>query len=613
MTASDVLLKLRDDAEKQLALLALRDDCHVEADSILHELQVRQIELEMQNEALRQAHTALSVSHDRYTSLYNFAPVGYLSLCDAGLISEVNFTGLALLGADRRQVMKRRFSNFVASAERDRFERFFCRALAQDGGQTLELHLLGKEGKFLDVLLSGQRHRASATTWMLSLAISDLAEQKQAESGQRAAHSLALTATERERFIKSITDALPGMVGYWDRDLRCRFANRAYVEWFGKSPEALSGAHMKDVLGEGLFTLNEPYIRGVLDGTPQNFERSLTKADGSIGHVWSNYIPDVDPAGGVTGFFVLVSDVTPLKHAEAGLRLADSVYQHAAEGIFVTDADGTIRSVNPAFTEITGYSAHEAIGQTPRILKSHHHDREFHVAMWREIVATGEWKGEVWNRRKCGEVFLEWQTISRIDGSDGEPCRYIALFHDITDAWRKDERVRHLAFHDALTDLPNRALLTERLERKILMASREPLGLAVMFLDLDGFKLVNDTLGHAVGDALLKAVAQEMQSLLRQTDTVARLGGDEFAIVLANPSSRNEVAEIALRIVRTLNAPMQLGDNTVRVGASLGVALFPGDGATPAELIRNADAAMYAAKNAGKNCYRFFDATLAGK
>jgi diguanylate cyclase (GGDEF)-like protein/PAS domain S-box-containing protein len=424
------------------------------------------------------------------------------------------------------------------------------------------------------------------------------------------AEASARAAASNEHFIKSITDAMPGMVGYWDRSMRCRFANQAYQVWFGKTPEQLIGHTLMELLGPELFALNLPYIHAVLTGVPQMYERALTKADGCLAHTWANYIPDLDAEGKVVGFFVLVTDVTPIKEAEAGLRLAASVFQNTTEGIFITDDRGRILSVNPSFSEITGFSAQEAIGQTPRLLKSNHHDQEFHAGVWQEIINHGEWKGELWNRRKSGELYLEWQTITKISGVEGDPVRYVSLFHDITDDWRKDEALRFLAFHDALTGLPNRSLLQERLERHIVMTEREPRALALMFLDLDGFKTVNDSLGHEVGDDLLKTVALQLQNLVRHIDTVARLGGDEFVIMLDNPSSRDEVQQIALRILETLHQPMEVSGKSVQIGASIGIAMTPEDGASPAELINSADVAMYAAKLGGKNNYRFFDHSM---
>lgn len=425
------------------------------------------------------------------------------------------------------------------------------------------------------------------------------------------AESAALASARNEQFIRSIADAAPNMIGYWDRDVRCRFANQAYLAWFGKHPQDLIGTTMRDLVGEQLYALNEPHIRGVLAGEPQHFQRTLAKTAGGVGYILGNYIPDIDASGAVNGFFTLASDVTALKEAQAQLELAASVYANTVEGITVTDADGVILSVNPAFVEITGYSAAEAVGQTPRLLKSNRHDRAFYVAMWESITTSGRWKGDIWNRRKNGDIFLERITIAMIRNADGTPARYVSVFSDITELWRKDESLRHLAFHDALTDLPNRFLLMERLSQQIAFAQRERFGLAVLFLDLDGFKSVNDQFGHEVGDELLRVVAQRLLALVRQSDTVARLGGDEFVIALNNPANQDEVALIARHVVDSLAEPIQLQGNMIQVGCSIGIAMFPADGQAPADLIRKADAAMYGAKAAGKNTWRFFDSTMA--
>jgi diguanylate cyclase (GGDEF)-like protein/PAS domain S-box-containing protein len=407
-----------------------------------------------------------------------------------------------------------------------------------------------------------------------------------------------------ESFIKTIADSLPGMVGYWDKDLRCRFANRSYLDWFGKPPEAIIGNSMQDLLGEALFSRNEPYIRAALKGERQQFERTLSKADGTVGQTLADYIPDIRNDGSVAGFFVLVSDVTRIKQAESNLKMAASVFDQTLEGIVVTDADQVVLSVNPAFTTITGYSPEEIIGKTPRILKSNRHDAAFYAAMWRDLDAHSHWQGEIWNRRKGGEVYLEWMSITKFHESSDGPVRYFSVFHDITDLRKADERIRHLAFHDALTNLPNRSLLMNRMDQQIARAEREQLLLAVLFLDLDGFKAVNDNLGHDVGDDLLKEVAQKILAQVRQTDTVARLGGDEFLILLDNPGNEAEVTHIATRILAVINEPMEFRCRTAKVGASMGIAMFPRDGRTSADLIKLADTAMYAAKKAGKNVYR---------
>ena len=530
-----------------------------------------------------------------------------LTIDETGIVQKYNnaaerifgFTAAEVVGNNVRMLMPSPYTEehdgYLASYLRERTPRVI--------GIGRKVRGRRKNGEIFPMRLAVTEVRIKAGSQFIGL-VSDISEE---EAARAQAEAAARAVAKSESFLRTITDAMPGLVAYWDVDLRCRFANKPYLEWFGKRPEAIIGTTMQELMGERLFALNEPYVRGVLRGEPQRFERTLNKADGRIGYTLANYIPDLDTTGAVVGFFVLVSDVTPLKEAEVELKLAASVFQHTIEGIFVTDGDGIILSVNPAFTAITGYAAAEAIGQTPRILKSDRHDQAFHAAVWHDVVANGLWQGEIWNRRKNGEVFLEWETITRIPTQDGEPVRYISVFNDITELWRKDEYIRHMAFHDALTDLPNRALLMERLGRQIAVAAREQRILAVMFLDLDRFKFVNDNLGHDVGDDVLKTVAQRLLALVRQVDTVARLGGDEFVVLLENPAGRDQVALIAKRIVTAINEPMEFRGKVAQVGTSIGVAVYPDDGSTGADLIKNADAAMYAAKAAGKNTHRFFD------
>jgi len=416
---------------------------------------------------------------------------------------------------------------------------------------------------------------------------------------------LSDAAAESARFVRAVTDALPAMVAYWDSDLRCRFANSRYKEWFGKSADVVVGMHMRELLGEKLFALNEVYIRGALAGQTQNFERTLTKADGSIGHTWANYLPDHKPDGAVAGFFVLVSDVTPLKEAQVKSRLAASVIANTAEAIVVADANGTVESVNPAYTTITGFREDEVLGTKQHVFAVNGAASVSTEALQRCLDTEGHWQGEVWNRRKSGESFLEWKSINKIVDASGRVEHYVSVFSDITDFWRRDEEIRRLAFHDALTDLPNRALLTERLTQLLAMAQREKRNLAVLFMDLDGFKHVNDTLGHEVGDRVLIAAAKHLQALVRAADTVARVGGDEFVVVLDNPQDTDEVALIATRIIDQVNEPLMINGKAVQVGTSIGIAIHPTAGRTVDELVRSADAAMYAAKKAGKNAFRF--------
>jgi diguanylate cyclase (GGDEF)-like protein/PAS domain S-box-containing protein len=298
-----------------------------------------------------------------------------------------------------------------------------------------------------------------------------------------------------------------------------------------------------------------------------------------------------------------------LMRAMADQQLAASVFHNTIEGIVITDVRARILSVNPAFTEITGYTAQEAVGQTPRLLKSNRHDDAFYREMWQTIDQVGEWKGKIWNRRKGGEVFLESQTIRRLKGEDGV-IRFVAVFNDITEQWRKDQRIEHLAFHDSLTGLANRSLLGDRLRYAIALSERSGAPLAVLMMDLDRFKNINDSFGHDQGDELLRVVATRLQVVARETDTVARLGGDEFVILLQSPGRPEDVASIAARVIDSIAMPIELGGLALRVGASLGIAMYPADGLDAASLLKNADTAMYESKANGKGTYRFFSTAM---
>ncbi|MFT5588989.1 MAG: diguanylate cyclase (GGDEF)-like protein/PAS domain S-box-containing protein [Bradyrhizobium sp.] len=417
------------------------------------------------------------------------------------------------------------------------------------------------------------------------------------------------------RFVRTITDAMPGAVAYFDRDLRCQFANKGYQDWYGKSSVSLQGMTLMSLLGEALFAINETHIQAALAGESQQFERFLTKLDGSVGHILANYIPDIDPAGNVLGFIIVVTDIKAFKMAEGELKMTANVFACTSEAIMITDSKENILSVNPAFTRITGYNAEEVVGQTLHLLRSEHHSEEFHTAMWQQVNDSGMWQGETWSRKKTGAAYLKWKTITKIAGALASEDRYVAVFRDITETWKAQESIKHQAFHDALTKLPNRSLLMERINRQIVFAERAAHSMTIMFLDLDRFKAVNDRLGHAAGDDLLVIVAEKLQGLLRETDTVARLGGDEFVILLDHPASRTEVEGIASRIIAVVKEPVVIEGTAVHIGTSVGIAVYPADGTSAEQLIKCADLAMYAAKCAGRNVFRFFtdNQTVAGK
>lgn len=296
-----------------------------------------------------------------------------------------------------------------------------------------------------------------------------------------------------------------------------------------------------------------------------------------------------------------------LRHdRDASERLALTVFNYAREGIMITSAQGIILEVNASFTRITGYSREEVVGKSPSLLGSGHHTAEFYEEFWVTLFEAGHWEGEIWNRRKNGEVFVENLTVSAVRDAGGEITQFVALFTDITEQKEQQTQLEHLAHFDALTGLPNRVLFHYRLNQSAAYAERHTTRIAVAYLDLDGFKPVNDTHGHAAGDVVLQEVSRRMQACLRDEDTLARLGGDEFALVLESVKVPDHLGGLLERLLKAVSEPVDWEGHKLQVTVSIGVSFFPQQPAIEvAELLRQADEAMYAAKQAGKNGYVF--------
>jgi diguanylate cyclase (GGDEF)-like protein/PAS domain S-box-containing protein len=304
---------------------------------------------------------------------------------------------------------------------------------------------------------------------------------------------------------------------------------------------------------------------------------------------------------------VIAERTHDLSEAEKEQLIAAAVFSNAAEAVMVTDRNNKILRVNPAFIATTGYTPAEVIGSDPGILKSGRHDAEFFKEMWRHLDKLGRWEGEIWNKRKNGEIFVAWLAITTISGVAGEG-RHVATFIDITRRKEAEEIVLHRANFDTLTELPNRGLFDDRLVSILAMARRNHRNFALMYIDLDWFKEVNDRLGHAAGDNLLAEAAKRMEKCVRDADTVARLGGDEFALILSDLNDPGEAEEVAHRINRSLAEAFELPEGTVEVSGSIGIAIFPQDGSDELLLKKAADKALYAAKAAGRNVYKFASA-----
>ncbi|MCL2644840.1 MAG: EAL domain-containing protein, partial [Betaproteobacteria bacterium] len=302
--------------------------------------------------------------------------------------------------------------------------------------------------------------------------------------------------------------------------------------------------------------------------------------------------------------------IDELHHAQANLKLYATLFNSAVEGMVITDANARVLVANPAFTAITGYNVEEIRSRTPSLLSSGRHAKSFYNEMWRTLGQHGKWQGEIWNRRKNGEMFPEWLSITAVHDGEDNVTHYIGVFSDITERKKNEAHIQHLSLHDPLTNLPNRLLMQERLNEALSQSRRIDSHTAVLFVNLDRFRNINDTLGNELGDALLQQVAHRSQALLRDTDTVSRLGSDEFVFILPDIDQPQDAASIARKLLTNIGRPYQLGGHDITITASIGIAISETDGITTAELLRNADAAMSRAKEDGRNNFRFYSTDM---
>jgi len=324
---------------------------------------------------------------------------------------------------------------------------------------------------------------------------------------------------------------------------------------------------------------------------------------------WLNLISIRDDLEQPLHYIAILSDMTEQKKQEESLLLAHKVIENTFEGVMITDNQKKIISVNPAFTKVTGYSTEEAVGQNPRFLQSGRQNLEFYQTMWMSIHKNGGWQGEIWNRRKNGDIYPEWLSISAVKNGNGQITNYVGVFSDISERKRAEERLEQLAHYDLLTGLPNRFLFNEKLKSALFHARRYKHYVALLFIDLDRFKTVNDTLGHAIGDRLLRLAGERLVDCLRRDDIVSRWGGDEFTVLLDNIHMVEHVARIAAKITQSISCPFIIEGQEIRVTPSIGISVYPNDGIEIEELMNHADTAMYLAKERG-NTFQFYTSEI---
>jgi len=422
-----------------------------------------------------------------------------------------------------------------------------------------------------------------------------------------------LTLIKRERDLDNISAQLQRQSQILDQieDSVITMDLMGYITGWNGGAERLFGYSSAEAIGQNILFVyadeeeadntDDPLLSGDREMVVQRRKKS-----GEI--FWASVTLSVvrNNDGSPSGLIGYVRDITERLSKEESLRLFGRIFENSGEGILVTDAQEKIVAVNEAFSNITGFSSEEVIGETPRILRSGRHDKQFYDEMWQALKERGHWQGELWDRHKDGAIFPKWANLSAVKNEQGTTTHYISTFSDISERVAAEERIRQLAFYDTLTGLPNRATLYSLVEQALIIASRQNQSGALMFIDLDRFKYVNDTLGHGAGDELIQRVATRFKTCLRASDVVARLGGDEFVVALVDIAKPGDVAFVAQKILGIFGSPFLIDGHEISISASIGISVYPTDGNTVEDLLKHADIAMYRAKEQGRSNFLFY-------
>jgi diguanylate cyclase (GGDEF)-like protein/PAS domain S-box-containing protein len=432
--------------------------------------------------------------------------------------------------------------------------------------------------------------------------IQDITDRKRTEADLRQSEELL------QLFIKHA----PASLAMFDRDMRYIAVSRRWCEDFNLRGSDILGRSHYEIFPDIPPRWLSIHRRALGGETIKSDEDAFERSDGSVQYLRWEVRPWLTGTGALGGIIIFTEDITARKRSESRLQLAASVFTHASEGIVISDSAGIILDVNASFSRITGYSRDESVGQRTNLLRSGRQSKEFYANMWRDLIENGHWSGEIWNRRKDGRVFPETLTITAVRDSAGNTQQYVALFSDITSAKEHQQELQRAALYDLLTGLPNRVHLRDRLHHAMAQAERRGSTLAVVCLDLDNFKSINDQHGHTVGDELLTTVAHRMKSSMQNDDTLARLGGDEFIAVLREFDNPDQCLPVVRQLLEAASQPVLIGDTSLQLSASAGIACYPqAEDVDADQLLRQAAQALYQSKISGKNRYQLYDSRLA--
>ena len=554
----------------------------------------------------KRAEQALRSSEERWRSIVENEPECVKVLDREGRLLEMNPAGLAMIQATLEEVRGKRASGLVAPEDRPAFDEMVA-AVFRGETRSLVFDMVGLKGRRLTLETKSVPWWESpekASVRSLLAVTRDVTERRRSEEALR----------ESERALREAQAV--GRMGSYVHDLAADVWTSSDVldDIFGIGPD-----YVRDV--DGWLALVHPsqrtemgtYLRQLV-GERGTFDRDyliVRRSDGAERWVHGRGVLEHAEDGTPARLRGTIQDITLRKRDEERLKRAAAVFSSSREGFVITNADAEVEEINEAFTAITGYGREEVIGRNLRILQSGRHAPPFYREMWARLTGSGQWQGEIWNRRKDGSVYPEWLSISVIRGERARVAGYVGVFSDISALKATEEKLEHLARHDPLTDLPNRLLLASYLGHAVSRGQRSGRSGAVLFLDLDRFKNVNDSLGHAAGDELLRAAARTLRERLRGGDLIARLGGDEFVVLLEDVDGPEAAAAVASQLIDQLRRPFVLsGGREVYVGLSIGISMFPADGDRTEVLIQHADAALYAAKEQGRGTFRFYSEAL---
>src|SRR5450830_1269249 len=565
-------------------------------------------QLERMRAAIRQLFEDVGQREERFRTIVTQVPGAVFRFRPDGPIDFVSDAIEDISGYSAAQFMRsttHSWTNLIAPEDRKKQRRVIAQAIRDGQSYEIEYRILDAAGAERWVQENGQPQPSDGerdAPWVDGI-ISDISQRKHNEM------RIEALLAEQSAILDNV------MFGVmFVRHRRIVSLNRRCEELFGYASGEMAGCSTAIVFPTPyeFEVAGERQYRILAQGGDFSEERHYQRRDGS--HFWAMVSGcALDPHRPNEGSIWVYADITARKEAEEKLRLSATVLEHIADGVMVVDGTGLIVAVNPAFTQITGYAEAEALGQPSSLTRSERHDEVFYQALWSELAACGFWRGEIWNRRKNGEIYLEWLTISAVRDTNAVTTHYVGVFSDITLVKQAQEKLDHLAHHDPLTALPNRLLFHDRLHHALQRAARDQEQLAILFIDLDRFKNVNDTLGHHIGDELLQKVACQLSARLREGDTLARLGGDEFIVLLERIDGQYGATQVAEKLMTVFEQPFMVAGHELFVTCSVGISLYPDDALDLNMLIRNADVAMYQAKARGRNGYRFYAPSMTGE